>query len=581
MLYLIENLNLPHLVHYHKIGITDILTVPSVDLLLIIWNFKHQPEIDLFKTILMKLDQRLNPEFRSITNKTQSKFNKSRSVLSVTSVSPVSSVSSTYHPKHLYSIIYLCNVNNPLNSKLSETLSLNHLSIHQITIGELITNMYSVVRNDIIVDLVHKKLNHQILDDRCETVKFTEYNTLINKLKLLDFKQIRYQELPNDLIDLTITNTDLKIMIHNMSVLYNKTEEDLTLNMNLSFSDPKYNWLYHKIDSTFYMLLRTSKLVNQKLLLKFNNLPIQIIKKLFHEFIMDIYQQKDKQLLNDNTNSLQTINSSIQRLNENSNSIPYPLKQLIHLNTYFDQIYIMTIDRLKNRYDRTVKLLNKNGIYNFQKFINYDAKEENRCNSSLYQEYLKYLKQPLSRDELAFKQKGIKTLGSWCILKGYKNLLEQAKRQNYQKILILQDDLLFHQDFIERFDQYIKMLPNNWKLLYLGASQHVWPPGFKSTSWYYHPAGTADGAFATAISSRVYDELIHEINKGVLPVDTGALRTIQKKYVNDCYVIYPNLIIADIRISDLRGQRMFENTGQLFKWEITNYDVPEMDKTIK
>ena len=301
-----------------------------------------------------------------------------------------------------------------------------------------------------------------------------------------------------------------------------------------------------------------------------NTKTTEILNKIFHKLAGSI--SKDIKITNIND--------------------PY-FNKLKYINTFFSNIYILTIDRLKIRYDRTVSLLNKNGIFNFEKFIGYDGKIDKKSRK----EYNLYLKKRMSPEEFAIKQRGLKTIGSFCILKGFKDMILDAKKKNYESILILQDDLIFHKNFINNF-QYLKTLyadfteiynsdnsnnSNNlnnikWKLLYFGASQHIFPNDYNHTKKYlfYNPQGTADGAFAVGIHNSVFDEILSEINKFNISVDTGALRHIQRKYPNDCYVFTENIIIADIRISDLRNERSFDGIGKRFGWNIDNYDLPEI-----
>ena len=83
--------------------------------------------------------------------------------------------------------------------------------------------------------------------------------------------------------------------------------------------------------------------------------------------------------------------------------------------------------------------------------------------------------------------------------------------------------------------------------------------------------GKADGAFAVAIHHSIYQELIQEITKFNMPFDSGPLKYIQRKYPYQCYVFYPNLIIADITESDCRPGRNQITAGNLLKWNIADY----------
>ncbi len=415
-----------------------------------------------------------------------------------------------------FPITYICNVNNSYNIKFAELIGVKlpeRLTI--IRTGELIS--------DLNVPDTIKHIYTDMYELNTTELRFTDYITLIHHIQ--DDQPTEEKYIVNSLQEVTVSLQNLIYLI-NLSAILHNSEQLLLPYIDINNIDFKQMHLVPE-----FLMKRIHKLYTNTNTNTNTNTPIYIINSI--------------------------INSEI-------------------CSSPFEHVYIMTIERLKNRYQRTIKLMRKHGLHNsnIQTHYGYDAKQETQNQSQLYLNYCKYLKQPLSQEELQFKQRGIKSLGSWCILHCFRDILIKAQTMNYQNILMLQDDLLFHKDFKDRLHKYMKLIPRTWKLIYLGASQHTWPNNFKSDCWYYHPAGTADGAFAVAIHQSVYQELIDEIDKKNLPVDTGALRTIQKRYYQDCYVLYPNLIIADIRISDLRHKRLFETTGQHFKWDTVDYDIP-------
>ena len=58
-----------------------------------------------------------------------------------------------------------------------------------------------------------------------------------------------------------------------------------------------------------------------------------------------------------------------------------------------------------------------------------------------------------------------------------------------------------------------------------------------------------------------------------MPFDSGPLWKVQKKYHEHCYVMYKNIVIADLRSSDLRDSRDMKEFSQLFRWELHNYEL--------
>ena len=239
------------------------------------------------------------------------------------------------------------------------------------------------------------------------------------------------------------------------------------------------------------------------------------------------------------------------------------------LNHYFDKIYVLYLPRRENK---TLLELRKLGIWNYSLYEGFDGSSNSFCLKE-YNQYIQFKPSYEEQRVVGQNRRGIGSIGSWCILKSMHNMLIDAKMKGYRRILVLQDDTLFHKDFVQEFKQKITDIDDEqWKLLYLGASQHGWK-SVDTIHSYYHPNGTTDGAFAVGIHSSVFDDLLSEITKFNMPFDSGPLWTIQKKYHEHCYVMYKNIVIADLRSSDLRNGRDMKEFSQLFRWELHNYEL--------
>lgn len=245
------------------------------------------------------------------------------------------------------------------------------------------------------------------------------------------------------------------------------------------------------------------------------------------------------------------------------------LQQLIILNYYFDHTYLLNMDKRTDRLEAMKKDFKKYNIFNWTRWTGLDGKEPPHCD-----EYTAYKRSRMSAHERQrFHRKAIGSAGSWAILKSMYTMLDDALKKGYKSILVYQDDLLFHKDFENLFTKIPEQVPNNWKLLYLGGTQHNWiHTEFRPN--YYFPMGTADGAFAVGIDRSIFKELMTEIVKFDMPFDSGALKTVQKRYGRQAIIMYPNLTIADIRDSDLRGSRDLGAHGKKFRWNTSLYNIP-------
>jgi GR25 family glycosyltransferase involved in LPS biosynthesis len=252
------------------------------------------------------------------------------------------------------------------------------------------------------------------------------------------------------------------------------------------------------------------------------------------------------------------------------------------LNKYFDHIYIVNLARRADRRREMVQKLTKLKI-KAEFFPAEDGTSEEN-----FREFSDYFNTPIDPEnahelEIKLKRKAIFSPGAWGTLKTYKNILTEAGNKGFDKILCLEDDAIFAKYFEESFNQAITIIPENWKLLYLGASQHSWAENIdliipadkfdeNTPVKYYLPLNT-DGAFAIGIRNRAFSYLISEINKMNCAFDSGALRSAAKAFKGGCFVVTPNLVIADVRDSDIRIGRKQSDFAEIVRWDLKLYDL--------
>lgn len=103
------------------------------------------------------------------------------------------------------------------------------------------------------------------------------------------------------------------------------------------------------------------------------------------------------------------------------------------VNEYFDKVVVINLDRRKDRLEKVDAQLQELGIA-YERFSAVDAKA-------------------LDIDPIqACRQSHLQVL-----------------EESTGKTLILEDDAYFMEDFNERFTQFIKLLPADWHIFYLGA----------------------------------------------------------------------------------------------------------------
>lgn len=296
--------------------------------------------------------------------------------------------------------------------------------------------------------------------------------------------------------------------------------------------------------------------------------PKGVLSAFFDYELLQLYKTVTEEYLNEVGNKRKIVAKlkGLDVIGKNNKLI----KHWVDLNYYFDHTYVLNLDRRQDRLKHSAGNLRKLGWFNWSRFRALDGSDPNGKEKKEWEEYEK--NQPTSGwDEMKYGRKAIETSGSWGILKSMYLMIKDAQRRKLKRILVLQDDNLFHKRFMEKFLNLVQgnmRIPSNWKLLYLGATQYDWTKVLRREGAnFYFPMGTADGAFAVGIDESVYQEILDEICRFDAPVDSGALSTIQVRYGKQCIVLKPNLIIADIRDSDLREGRNLEEHGKKLGWD--------------
>jgi len=235
---------------------------------------------------------------------------------------------------------------------------------------------------------------------------------------------------------------------------------------------------------------------------------------------------------------------------------------------FFECAYVLNLQRRKDRFDNTLRRFGQYGITNIHRFIGIDGKRDPTF--GLY--WTRY-------SSTNPKPPCIPSIGSLAILHSMRQLIEHSRQNRHTSCMVFQDDILLCTEFRRRCSVFLeavtKAIPD-WKLIYLGCTQHTWPKHMFETKinnevgWYY-PQGTADGAFAVAIRENIYEDLLQLIGTTNLPFDSGPLRSIQKKWPTQCVCAWPYLVVADVRDSDCRESRSQTEMAKKVRWNMNDF----------
>jgi GR25 family glycosyltransferase involved in LPS biosynthesis len=193
---------------------------------------------------------------------------------------------------------------------------------------------------------------------------------------------------------------------------------------------------------------------------------------------------------------------------------------------YFDKIYCINLDRRKDRWEETIKELDKWGLTDeVERYSGVDG-------NSL-------------KNETQIKD------GELGILNTHLKIINESKEKNYDNILIIEDDIQFTEK-IKLIDDYMSIVPNDWDMIYFGGNHnkhmgkkinYINDKIIKLEETY--------GIHCVAINNTIYDLILNVIDKRKKPIDV-YYADIQKNY--NCYGFNPSIALQRVSYSDIQNK---------------------------
>jgi GR25 family glycosyltransferase involved in LPS biosynthesis len=184
------------------------------------------------------------------------------------------------------------------------------------------------------------------------------------------------------------------------------------------------------------------------------------------------------------------------------------------VNDYFDKVIVINLDRRTDRMEKLAPQLEKLDIQ-YKRFSAVDGKK-------------------LDIDP---------------IVAGLQSHLQVMKQIAGQRVLILEDDALFVEDFNEKFEKVMQTLPEDWDIFYLGAlvPKDVGLVRMVNRHWGIQVLTTGSQAYCINPSRLEY--FISKLEDYNSYIDIG-LRDFAKDL--KAYITQPNLVVQFPSYSDLR-----------------------------
>jgi hypothetical protein len=176
------------------------------------------------------------------------------------------------------------------------------------------------------------------------------------------------------------------------------------------------------------------------------------------------------------------------------------------INQYFDHVFVISTVENTGRQKRITDYLDSLGIkYNLRIAPPKEYFEGKPCEGFI-----------LYWDPVAWLHPGATSL-KLC----YLSIFAECVYRGIDKLLILEDDIIFENDYETKFDVFMKHVPNEWELLNIGHH------GSKTSSWKFEPideyVSLCEYAYASHIvaiqGKKTLTRLINKFRTDQAPVD--------------------------------------------------------------
>ena len=188
------------------------------------------------------------------------------------------------------------------------------------------------------------------------------------------------------------------------------------------------------------------------------------------------------------------------------------------VNDFFDKVIVINLDRRTDRMEKLVPQLEKLDIQ-YKRFSAVDAKK-------------------LDIDP---------------VVAGLRSHLQVMKQIAGQKVLILEDDALFVEDFNEKFEKVMQTLPEDWDIFYLGALVPKDVGLIRMVNRHWGIQVLTTGTQAYCINPSRLEYFISKLEDYNYYIDIG-LRDFAKGL--KAYITQPNLVVQFPSYSDLRQKEV-------------------------
>jgi glycosyltransferase involved in cell wall biosynthesis len=256
-----------------------------------------------------------------------------------------------------------------------------------------------------------------------------------------------------------------------------------------------------------------------------------------------------------------------------------------------NKVYIINLKRRPDRLFMMKFKLEKIGIYNYEIVDAVDGyTDENKFYYKKYKENVLLDKDP-KINNISLNKPAVNSEGAYGLLLTYKKLL--SKIDNNENIIIFEDDIVFHKNFYENLFKYNSTFFLSNDIVYLGGNHPKWHEETENQikkdnyytickKQYYWTYGTYSIFLTPKIINIIKMNLTNMLSSKLVSIDILLWFICADMKTNiKSAVLYPNLILPQIKESDNMGARDISLLASDRKWKIEDYDFLDITSDFK
>ena len=160
--------------------------------------------------------------------------------------------------------------------------------------------------------------------------------------------------------------------------------------------------------------------------------------------------------------------------------------------------------------------------------------------SAINGEKIDYTKEKLECEIYEVKRSGFKlgksmTKGAYGLCQSLLDIYKKNMINNYGNILICEDDCIFVNDFENKFNEYIKNLPQDWDMVHFGYLKSDLVIKEKINE-YYSTYEYKPGNQCFLVTQKACEILFENLSRPIQPSDSDMSERVVRKGLLKCYI---------------------------------------------